>query len=183
MTHLAQPSHGLGPAEGFLDAFANALGDRIAGMPGSAAVDRRTAAVGILSDMRGDRLVAQLHHKLAGIVALIGTQRNRLRPVGMRFNQGQRRQALGMARSAGRHRANDQAVAVLHPRVAHENQPRLLAGSFAVETSVGVGGRDMRVILAALAVEVARTVAARAGRLARAVFWTEALGARPRLPP
>src|SRR5438477_6606430 len=25
MTHLAQPGHGLGPAEGFLDAFANAL--------------------------------------------------------------------------------------------------------------------------------------------------------------
>jgi hypothetical protein len=40
MTHLAQPSHGLGP-EGFLDAFANALGDRIAGMAGGAAVDRR----------------------------------------------------------------------------------------------------------------------------------------------
>jgi hypothetical protein len=61
--------------------------------------------------------------------------------VGMRFDQRQRRQALGMARSAGRHRADDQAVAVLHQRVAHETEPRLFAWSFAEETGVGVGGR------------------------------------------
>src|SRR6516164_10753670 len=81
MTHLAQPGHCLSPAESFLDAFANALGDRIAGVAGGAAVDRRTAAVGILSDMRGDRLLAQLHDKVAGVVALVGAQRDRLWPV------------------------------------------------------------------------------------------------------
>src|SRR5205814_5078390 len=61
MPHLAQPGHCLGPAEGFLDAFANALGDSIARVAGGAAIDRRTAAVGMLSDMRGDRLLSQLH--------------------------------------------------------------------------------------------------------------------------
>ena len=45
----------------------------------------------------------------------------------MRFDQRQHRQPLGMARSAGRHRADDQAVAVLRQRVAHETQPRFFA--------------------------------------------------------
>jgi len=53
MPHLAQPGHRLGPAEGFLDAFADALGDGVAGVAGGSAVDCRTAAVGILRDMRG----------------------------------------------------------------------------------------------------------------------------------
>src|SRR5215472_7222524 len=100
MTHLAQPGHCLGPAESFLDAFTNALGDRVAGVAGRAAVDRRTAAVGILSDMRGDRLLAQLHDKVADIVALVGTQGDRLRPVGVRLDQRQcgRRSAWPEAR-------------------------------------------------------------------------------------
>src|SRR6266851_9049429 len=45
MPHLAQAGHRLGPA---LNAFADALGDRISGMTGGAAVDRRTAAAGVL---------------------------------------------------------------------------------------------------------------------------------------
>jgi hypothetical protein len=40
----------------FLDAFANALGDGIAGMAGDA-TDRRTAAVGIFRYMQNDRLL------------------------------------------------------------------------------------------------------------------------------
>src|SRR5215472_10849021 len=65
MTHFAQPGHGLGPAESFLDAFTNALGNRVAGMAGRAAVDRRTTAFGVLRDMRGDGLLSQLHDKVA----------------------------------------------------------------------------------------------------------------------
>jgi hypothetical protein len=61
MTQFAQPGHCLGPAESFFNAFANALGNSIARVTGGAAVNCRTAAVGILSDMRGDRLVSLLH--------------------------------------------------------------------------------------------------------------------------
>jgi hypothetical protein len=49
MPHFAQARHRLGPAKGFLDPFADALRDRIAGMTGGAFVDRRAAAVGVLS--------------------------------------------------------------------------------------------------------------------------------------
>src|SRR5436190_1618609 len=131
--------------------------------------------------MRSDRLLAQLHDKVAGVVAFIGTKRDRLRAVGMRFNQRQRRQALGMARSAGRYGTDDQAVAVLYQRVTDEIQPRLLARPFTVETGVGVGGRGVRVVGAALAVKVALAIATGSRRLARAVFGAKALRARPGL--
>ena len=51
MPHLAQAGHCLGPAESLLDAFADALRDRIAGMTGGALVDRRAAARGVLRDV------------------------------------------------------------------------------------------------------------------------------------
>jgi hypothetical protein len=52
MPHLTQAGHRLGPAESFLDAFADALRDRIARMTGDAIIDRGAAAAGVLSDMR-----------------------------------------------------------------------------------------------------------------------------------
>src|SRR5437763_955632 len=46
MPHLAHAGHRLGPAEGLLDAFADALRDHIARMTGDAIIDRRAASVG-----------------------------------------------------------------------------------------------------------------------------------------
>jgi hypothetical protein len=80
----------------------------------------------------------------------------------MRFDHRQRRQAFGMARSAGCRRADDQAVAVLHYRVANETQPRFFAWSFAKQSGIGVGGRGMRVVPAALAAEVELAITTRA---------------------
>ena len=173
MTHLAQPGHCLGPAKGFFDAFADALRDGVTGMASAAAVDRRTATIGILRDMRGDRFLSQLHDKVAGILALIGTTRDRLRAIGVGLDQRQGGQPLGMGRSARDHRADDQTVAVLHQRVTPPGPAPC------VEAGVEVGGRGMRVIGAAFAAEIPRAVATRAERLARAIFGTEALRARP----
>ena len=86
-----------------------------------------------------------------------------------------------MARGARGHRTDDQPVAVLHQRVAHEAQLRFLARSFAEQPGVGIGGRGMRVVAAPLAMEVALAVAPRAGRVARAVLRPEALQAGPGL--
>src|ERR1700746_1245439 len=134
MPHLAQAGHRFSPAEGLLDAFADALGDRIAGMTGGTAVDRRTATAGVLRDTRRDRSVAQLHDKFAGVVAFVGPQRDRLWTLGMGLDQGQSSQPLGMTRSARGHCADNQTVAVLHQRVAYETQPCFFARSFAEET-------------------------------------------------
>jgi hypothetical protein len=54
---------------------------------GGAAVDCRAASTLVLGDMWGHRFVAQFHDKIAGFVSFVGTERDRLREVGMRFDQ------------------------------------------------------------------------------------------------
>src|SRR5438270_991610 len=69
MPHLAQAGDRLGPAEGLLDTFADALRDRIAGMTSDAVVDRRAASTGVLCHMRGNRLVLQAHYEIGAVIA------------------------------------------------------------------------------------------------------------------
>ena len=52
MPHLAQAGHRLGPAKGLLNAFADALRDRLAGMAGGAAIDRRAPPALVLRTCR-----------------------------------------------------------------------------------------------------------------------------------
>jgi hypothetical protein len=56
-------------------------------MAGGAVVDRRTAAVDILCDVRGDRLLAQLEDKIAGVITLFDTERHGLRAINMGLDQ------------------------------------------------------------------------------------------------
>jgi len=49
--------------------------------------------------------------------------------------------------------------------VAHETQTRFFTWSFAEEPGVGVGGRGVRGVLTALAMEIVRTIAAGSRRL------------------
>jgi hypothetical protein len=77
--------------------------------------------------------------------------------------------ALGVARSAGGHRTNNQTVAVLHQRVAHETQPYFFARPVTVEAGFGVGGQDIGVVGTPLTVEIPLTVASGTGRFAGAV--------------
>src|SRR5271170_840831 len=102
MPQLAQPGHCLGPAEDLFDALADSLRDCVAGMAGGAAVDRRAPATLVLRQMRGDRLLTQLHDEVGAVVALVGAQRHRPRPAGMRLDQRQRGQPLGMSGGACR---------------------------------------------------------------------------------
>jgi hypothetical protein len=92
MPQFTQPGHRFGPAEGLLDALADALGDAIAGMAGGAAVNGGAAPALVLRDMGIDGLLAQFHDKVIGVVALVGAECDRLRPVGMRCDQRQCRQ-------------------------------------------------------------------------------------------
>jgi len=73
----------------------------------------------------------------------------------MRLDQGRRRQAFGLARGVGRHRADHQAVAVFHQRMAHERQLCLSTRTLAVQPGVGVGGRGVCVVPTPLPVKAA----------------------------
>src|SRR4051794_18957531 len=91
-----------------------------------------------------------------------------------------------MAGGARRHRVDNEAVAVFHQRVTHQDEAGFLARPLAEQPGIGVGGRGVGVVLALLAAEVPLAVAprgdfSRSGRLVRAVLWAEALGAGPGL--
>src|SRR5437660_370620 len=92
---------------------------------------------------------------------------------------GQPQRAIWAAGSGCGHRADNQTIAVLHQRMAHEAQPRFLTRSFAKQAGLGIGRRTMRVVAPPLAVEVPLAIAARIGRLARAVLGAKAFQARP----
>src|SRR5215204_6613612 len=62
------------------------------------------------------------------------------------------------------------AMAVFHERMAHEAQLGLAARPLAIEPGVQIGGALMAVVGAALAVEVALTVAPRRWRIAEPSF-------------
>jgi hypothetical protein len=55
----------------------------------------------------------------------VGTERDRLRGVGVGLDQRQRRSPLGTTRSGCGHRDDDQTIAVLYQRMPNEAQPRL----------------------------------------------------------
>src|SRR3954463_7298898 len=76
----------LDPAERFFDALPDALADGIATVPGRSAIDRRTAAAGVLRDMRRHVHRARFIDEVLRIVGLVGAERDRLRPVGAGFD-------------------------------------------------------------------------------------------------
>jgi hypothetical protein len=84
-------------------------------MAGGAVVDRRTAAVDILCDVRGDRLLAQLEDKIAGVITLFDTERHGLRS---------REQDGGVAACVGVEAASRIGPLTSQPWPAHRLYPR-----------------------------------------------------------
>ena len=91
---LLLPGHRLISAERLFDALADALTDGIAAVPRRACVDRRTSAAGVLRHMRRHCHRAQLIDEVFRVVGLVGTERDRARSVGARFDHGERRYPL-----------------------------------------------------------------------------------------
>ena len=126
---------------------------------------------------------AQFIDEVLGVIALVGAERDRPRPVGARLDHVQRRDPLGMAVGLGQTGVDDEAVAVLHQRMPHEAELGFLARSLAIEPRLRIGRRGVRLVGALLAMEIRLAVppAAWRRRLARAVLRPEALHRRPGL--
>ena len=178
---LAQPGDGLGPAERLLDPLADALADGVAGMARGAAVDCRASPTGVLRQVWGNVDLAEFGNEVAGVEALVCAEGDRVRAVGVRRDQVQRGQPLSMARGTSGGGTDDQAVPVLHERMAHEAELGLLAGAFAEQLGIRIGYGGMRVVAALLTAEVLLAVALGVGWRARAVLVPEAFDAGPGL--
>lgn len=88
---------GLDPVKAFFDLFADALADGVAHMARRAAVDRRGAPVVVLHGMRRDLHRAQFVDEIVGVIGLVGAQCDGPRPIGVRLDQVNYRDALGVA--------------------------------------------------------------------------------------
>ena len=124
---------------------------------------------------------AQFIDEVFCVIGLVGTERDRARPVGARFDHGERRYPLGMAVSRRQTSINQKAMAVLPQAMADEAELGFLARSLAVEPCIGIGRRDMRLVRPLLAMKVGFRIAAATGRrLVRSAPWLKALQRSPR---
>src|ERR1700722_3331558 len=181
MARLAQARHGFGPTKYLFDPLSDAQADLVAGMTGRPPIDGRTSPVGILRHVRSYVDLTEFGDEVLRVEPFVAAQGDGLRPVGVRFDQMQCRQPLGMARSARRGGADNQPVAVLHQCMPHEAELRLLAGTLAIQPSIRISRGGMRVVAALLAVKVSLPIASRIRRRTGAVLRAEALGAGPGL--
>lgn len=117
LLRLVQPSDGLDPAERLRDLLAEAQADPIAWMACRAAIDRRTSAGGVLRHMRGHSHRAQFVDEVSRVVSLVGSERDRMRPVGSGLDHVQRRYPLGISAGLGQAGIDKQAMTVLHQAV------------------------------------------------------------------
>lgn len=108
---------------------------------------------------------AQLVDEVICIISLVGSKRDRMRPVGARLDHVQRRHPLGMPAGLGQAGIDQQAMAVFHQPVVHKAELGLLALGFTVKPGVRVGRRGMRLVGALLAMKVRFSIpTAAAGR-------------------
>ena len=147
--HL-HPSDRLGPTASLFDPLSMFQRKGVALVAGGAAVDGGMA--GLLRNMRGDTGPAQILDEFGRVIALVRPQRQPSgRAGGMSVDHVEHGLPFGMAISPGQLALHDQAVAVLHQRMADEAQHGTGAEGFLVKPRVGIGHRNMRRIRAFLA--------------------------------
>jgi hypothetical protein len=119
------------------------------------AVEVRAALVIVLRDMQGDVQPERGLHKILRVIGLVSAQRETPpTALALGFEHQQRGLAFSISVSRGSHRGSDQAVAVLHQRVAQTGQMRFLAIALFVQPRVRVGGRFMRLVRTLLPMKV-----------------------------
>src|SRR5580704_532605 len=182
---LAATSDGLGPAEALLDPLADALTDRVAGVPCGSAVDRSAAIGGVLGDVWSDLPLAASLAEVAVVVGLVRAHRSTTSgaATALPAEHEQGSLGLGVAGRLGELEVDEQAVAVLHQRVAGIAELGLLAAAFAGQPSLGIGGRAVGEIAPLLPMEVDLGIAVAASVPAStvAIPGLEALGGGPGL--
>jgi hypothetical protein len=83
---------------------------------------------------------AQFVDEILGVIGFVGAQGDRLRPVGAWLDHMQRRNPLGVSIGRRQTGVDQKPVPVLHQGVPHEAKLGLLAGSFAIEPRIRIGG-------------------------------------------
>src|SRR5262245_32459840 len=132
-----KPTDRLAPTERLFDPLPLLLAHRVAGMPRGAAVDGRSPATDVLSDMRRHVERAHVGDKRRRVVTLVGPEGKPPRPGRMAHDHLFGRLALGGSGCLRQRRRDDEAVAVFHQRMAHEAELGFLATALAISCASG----------------------------------------------
>ncbi len=145
--HLGESGCLLQPAEGLLDQPAATQADAVTSVPCRSAVHDRASALMVFGHMRRHVQGSCGSHEVLGVVGLVCAHGDAPRTALLLVGQHQQRGfALGVAIGLGGYRGSDQAVAVLHQRMAQIGQFGLPAVALFVQPRVRVGGRFMRLV-------------------------------------
>ena len=141
-------------------------------------IEVRAASLFVLLHMRGDVEDTSCSDEVLRIVGLVRADRDAPRAALPSLGkQEQGGVAFGLAICLGRHRGRNQAVAVLHQRMAQIRGLRLLAKALLREPRLRIGGGPVRLVRSLLPTEV------RAIAVVGTVLAAEALLRGPRLHP
>ena len=153
---LGDAADGLGPAECLFDAFPDPLADLVSAMAGSAPIDSGLADLAELTDaavdrdVQGDLLCLEFGHEGRCVEQLVSTQGHALAGPAAALDHDKRRLAFRRAGSMGECGIDDQAVSVLHQRMAKIGKLALLPVGLPEQSGVGIGGRGMGLVRALL---------------------------------
>jgi hypothetical protein len=160
--HLLQWAGLLQPAEVLRNQPLSAQADGISSVPGRPTIQRASAPISILADVRCYVQLVYGAHEVARVVRLVRAQGNA--PCMFRLlllDHQQRSIALGVVIGGGHHHRCEQTVAVFNQHVAQIVGPRLLAVTLLVEPRIGIGRRRIRVAAVLLATEGATVLVVR----------------------
>src|SRR5256885_708550 len=163
VTQLATPADHLQPAEDLLHPLTNTLAGGVAEMSDGAAVDPAAAlGIDVLGDVGRDLESAAAGDKVAGVVVLIGTQREPAlaMPPAQVVERLEPCLAFGGSCRLGKQDVDRQAVSVLHQKVTGEVELGFPAFALTRQPGLLVGAGDVSVVGTLLAVEVDLNIAA-----------------------
>jgi hypothetical protein len=167
-----QQTNVFAPTEGLLDELPRLQAQRVSGVAGCAAVDRRTPVpIDVLRNVWRRLDLAQLRHEAAGVVGLVGGDRAG-RLCSNRLDHLDRTRSLSRAvRLADLHFDHEAMTVLAHP-MTHVTELGSRAGTLSIEHGLRIRGRGMRIVAARLTVKITGLIASAATRLIiRPILW------------
>src|SRR5215467_1436912 len=154
---LAEATNGFEPTERYLDLLSLDHADAIAGVTRGPRINGRPAIGVVLGHMGRAAALATSSDEVRGVIAFVGA--NGASRFGVVINHVKGSGAFSRTVGLREPSVDDEPVAVLRRQMAHVTEFCLLSSPLAEQPRVRIGCREMRIILASLAMKVALGVA------------------------
>jgi len=176
---LAQATHCLQPAEDLLDPLALPLADSIALVASRSTIETGCSTALDTRDVGYGTVLPEMVDETARAVGFVRTQGQWVAMLATLARQHVFGRYRFVQARIGHGQVDTQSIAVIHQGMATVRELRRLAIALAHELGLGIGAALMRLVRAALALEVDHSGAVTPRRRGRAIFWSDAFQRRP----